>query len=311
MALPLPANMPFDEWRDLGVWLCTASKALNWHIGDWWAFGGHAYGERAKVAAEGIFGLAFQTLRNAGAVCRAIETSRRRDSLSFSHHAEVAALDPPDADALLDMAEAEGWSKSRLRAAVNEWRNRAPEQAPEESMETTELAKSTPGPAVLIPEGADLIELCRRGIALEQSGWTIENAAAELGLAQNAYRVSRQIVFLSDHITLSNDDAAVIADAFDLLSTTQQCGRAWKIAEPVAIKVWGDAPRWDGLVTLADRRLARFEQTFAIVMQSCLTTDEIELPYLSPDQIDQFTQEISRARKALSAFSARIREMHQ
>jgi hypothetical protein len=311
MALPLPANMPFDEWRDLGVWLCTASKALNWHIGDWWAFGGHAYGDRAKAAAEGIFGRAFQSLANTASVCRAIETSRRREVLSFSHHAEVAALDPPDADALLDQAEAEGWSKSRLRAAVNEWRNRAPEQTPEETMETAELAKSAPGPAAVIPEGGDLIDLCRKGISLERDGQTVEGAADELGLARNAYRVSRQIVFLADHIELSSGDEAIVADAFNLLAKTQQYGRAWEMAEPVALKVWGAGQRWERLTTLAERRLQRFEQTFAIVMQSCLTTDEIELPYLSSEQIDQFTKEINGARKALSVFAARIKEMHQ
>jgi hypothetical protein len=31
--------------------------------------------------------------------------SRRRDVLSFTHHAEVAALPPADADALLDWCE--------------------------------------------------------------------------------------------------------------------------------------------------------------------------------------------------------------
>jgi hypothetical protein len=30
--------------------------------------------------------------------------------LSFSHHREVAALPAPEADALLDAAEANGWS---------------------------------------------------------------------------------------------------------------------------------------------------------------------------------------------------------
>jgi hypothetical protein len=95
-----------------------------------------------------------------------------------------------------------------------------------------------------------------------------------------------------------------------LLATTQQYGCAWAIAEPVAIRVWGDATRWDRLVTLVERRMDRFERTFGIVMQSCLTTDEIELPYLTEQQVQQFKREIGRARKALAAFAARIEEMH-
>jgi len=98
--------------------LCLGQKALNWHIGDWWAFGDHRYGERAKAAAEGIFGREFQTLVNLGNVSNRFESNRRRLDLSWSHHAEVAALPPAKADALLDQAEAGGWSTRELRARI-------------------------------------------------------------------------------------------------------------------------------------------------------------------------------------------------
>jgi hypothetical protein len=39
---------------------------------------------------------------DAASVSRAFETSRRREDLSFKHHAEVAALPPDEADALRD-----------------------------------------------------------------------------------------------------------------------------------------------------------------------------------------------------------------
>jgi hypothetical protein len=61
------------------------------------------YGERkAIVEAEDWEGPDFQTCANAASVCRSFETSRRRELLSFRHHAEVAALPPDEADALLD-----------------------------------------------------------------------------------------------------------------------------------------------------------------------------------------------------------------
>jgi hypothetical protein len=44
-------------------------------------------------------------LSQAWHVARAIETSRRREDLTFNHHAEVAALPPDEADALLDWCE--------------------------------------------------------------------------------------------------------------------------------------------------------------------------------------------------------------
>lgn len=120
--LDLPEGLPFDEWTALGERLCAGAKVINWWVGDWWTSGQHRYGERAKTTAQGIFGREFQTLRNIAAVCSAMETSRRRDTLSWSHHAEVAALPASEADALLDQAEQNGWSRRDLRAAVEQHR---------------------------------------------------------------------------------------------------------------------------------------------------------------------------------------------
>lgn len=118
LGLNIPKSASFDHWLGIGRHLCASSQVINWYIGDWWAAGQHRYGARAQAAAEGLFGRQFQTLANAASVCRAFETSRRREGVSWSHHAEVAALPPADADALLDAAEREAWSKQDLRRAV-------------------------------------------------------------------------------------------------------------------------------------------------------------------------------------------------
>lgn len=94
---------------------------LNWWIGDWWAFGEHRYGERAKVAAERLFPLSFGRLANAASVCRAIETSRRREVVPWSHHAEIVPLarqSPEAADELLERAERENMTVAQVRATV-------------------------------------------------------------------------------------------------------------------------------------------------------------------------------------------------
>lgn len=115
LALDLPKGQPFEDWLELGERLCKTERVLNWWIGDWWAAGHHRYGERAKVAAEGLFGKEFGSLMNAASVCRAFETSRRREALSWSHHVEVASLPTDEADALLDRARDEGLSHRNLR----------------------------------------------------------------------------------------------------------------------------------------------------------------------------------------------------
>jgi hypothetical protein len=115
MSLDIPKGQTFDQWVEMGRSLCEGQKVVNWWIGDWWAAGTHRYGERAKAAAQGIFGREFGGLMNLASVCRAFETSRRREALSFTHHVEVSALPPEEADALLERAEADGLSTRDLR----------------------------------------------------------------------------------------------------------------------------------------------------------------------------------------------------
>ena len=78
-----------------------------WWIGDWLLFGQQAYGQRYKAAAEET-GFDYQTLRNYAWVASRFELSRRRDSLSFQHHAEVCALSNEQQEAWLDLASERG-----------------------------------------------------------------------------------------------------------------------------------------------------------------------------------------------------------
>lgn len=100
-----PNDMTEDEWLIAGMVFGRLDRAVQWWIGDWWAFGEHRYGDR-RAAVEGPdwTGPSFQTCMNAATVCRAFGTSRRREVLSFKHHAEVAALPAHTADRLLDSA---------------------------------------------------------------------------------------------------------------------------------------------------------------------------------------------------------------
>lgn len=118
LTLELPPTTTFEQWVMVGRELCLGQQAVNWHIGDWWIFGDRRYGERAKAAAEGIFGLEFGSLANLGTVSRAFDTSRRHEVLSFTHHQEVASLPAEEADALLERAERDRLSTRDLRREV-------------------------------------------------------------------------------------------------------------------------------------------------------------------------------------------------
>lgn len=95
----------------------TYSSATAWWLGDWLLFGRMKYGRRYKDAVA-VTGFDYQTLRNYAMVARRFEPSRRRDTLTFQHHAEVCSLDDETQDRWLRRAEDERWSRNDLRRAL-------------------------------------------------------------------------------------------------------------------------------------------------------------------------------------------------
>jgi hypothetical protein len=109
--------LPLDSWKAIGAKIGMHSDATCWWLGDWLTFGRVKYGRRYKEGIA-VTGLKYQTLRNYAVVARCFDSSRRRDNLSFQHHAEVCALSHEDQDAWLDLSAQCGWSKAELRAQI-------------------------------------------------------------------------------------------------------------------------------------------------------------------------------------------------
>jgi N6-adenosine-specific RNA methylase IME4 len=118
----IPEGLTFNEWVDFGRSLTEIDGSVQWWLGDWWAYGEHEYGGRRAATEPGgvLEGLNFQTAQNYGTVAKAVETSRRREVLSFSHHAEVASLTPAQQEAWLNRAETDRLSVSKLRLAIRQ-----------------------------------------------------------------------------------------------------------------------------------------------------------------------------------------------
>jgi hypothetical protein len=90
------------------------SRVSNWWVGDWLQYGSARWGEKYVEAAR-ITGYDVKTLRNIAYVARHFDLSRRRDTLTWSHHAEVAMLDPNEQDKWLDRAVADRLAVADLR----------------------------------------------------------------------------------------------------------------------------------------------------------------------------------------------------
>ncbi|MGW3989567.1 LmbU family transcriptional regulator [Streptomyces sp. NPDC004830] len=113
-----PENLPERSWERIGSNLRELVNSSAWWLADWLIYGETTYGWRRYKEAIERTGLDYQTLRNYAWVARRFEHHRRRDGLSFAHHAEVTRLSPPEQDYWLRKAEQQKWSRNELRRAV-------------------------------------------------------------------------------------------------------------------------------------------------------------------------------------------------
>lgn len=115
--LDLTRRVPFETWLDIGRQLSTIASSSAWCLGDWLIYGETAFAGRYREAIERT-SLDYKTLRNYAWVARRFLRSRRRENLSFGHHAEVAAFPEPEQDYWLRKSEQLGWSRNQIRHEV-------------------------------------------------------------------------------------------------------------------------------------------------------------------------------------------------
>jgi hypothetical protein len=192
--IKFPQQLPYEKWLSIGRQLSTVGSSSAWCLGDWLVHGELAYTGRYRDAVEQT-SLDYQTLRNYAWVARRFEMSRRRDKLSFGHHAEVASLPAPEQDFWLRKAEEQSWSRNGLRREVRA--SLAERSVPREQLSTDaadgndpygdEANKYADGTSLFQEERAancqikielslEQLECCR--VAAERTGRTLQEWAA-------------------------------------------------------------------------------------------------------------------------------------
>lgn len=109
-----PKGMQRRDWITIGVTLGEMGRVTNWWIGDWLRYGNTQWGEKYAEASR-ITGFDTKTLRNFVYVASHFELSRRRSQLTWSHHAELTALNLEAQDHWLNRAIQDRLSVADLR----------------------------------------------------------------------------------------------------------------------------------------------------------------------------------------------------
>ena len=113
----------YDGARNANATISANITRLHWKIGDWLAFGEREFKQQAIDEALRVTGRKLSTLWDFIRTSRAFEDrSRRRESLSWSHHKELAVfgLTPAVQDQLLAHAEKYKLSVQKLRVKAEQ-----------------------------------------------------------------------------------------------------------------------------------------------------------------------------------------------
>jgi hypothetical protein len=145
----------WSPWDDLGVaeWIIQGrrlgaiGRGVAWWIGDWVNYGNAKFGQKYSRAAR-ITGYDVQSLMNMSYVASRFGCSRRREKLSWSHHAELAGLEVEYQEMWLENAERKHLSVRGLREAVRTWRAHqlGAASGAGQSQSNAEPANDDPGP---------------------------------------------------------------------------------------------------------------------------------------------------------------------
>lgn len=105
------------EWAEAVEYCEKVDKGLQWIIGELLNFG-EKKKYRRYVELMSKTNYQYKTLRNIQSISNKVEMSRRRDTLTFSHHAEVASLSPEKQIEWLDKAEDNHLSVKQLHNGI-------------------------------------------------------------------------------------------------------------------------------------------------------------------------------------------------
>lgn len=153
MGLQIVGEPTFEAWSEIVAVYTHIDDRSSWWLGDAIVYGEEHFGEKYAQVVD-VGDKKHQTILNIVSVCQRVQQSRRRDCMSFGHHAAIAYMFPQTGDEFLVRAQRERWSVTELRAEVkryNELNGTTPTRGRRAGSTVAKVAASGKEPQV--PEG--------------------------------------------------------------------------------------------------------------------------------------------------------------
>jgi hypothetical protein len=149
-------DLGIAEWSAVGRRFGEISRCSQWWLGDWINYGNSKFGERYSRAVK-LTGYDVQSLMNMVYVASRFEIYRRRENLSWSHHATLASLERDGQEYWLARAIADRLSVSDLRVELRNHRRalEGPDVVP------GPVAQPEPGHTLVCPNCGHTVPLPR------------------------------------------------------------------------------------------------------------------------------------------------------
>jgi hypothetical protein len=124
-SLTLPVDLLYEDFEAIGEFIGVVRDASNWWLSEWLRQGEMLYGDKVHQAAL-LTKRAPSTLANIASIAHRIPPERRNPRVSFSVHAEVAALDPDAQTHWLTEAAERNLTRDELRSEIHAQRDVSP-----------------------------------------------------------------------------------------------------------------------------------------------------------------------------------------
>jgi site-specific DNA-methyltransferase (adenine-specific) len=128
LSLRFHPGTPYEAWERETTTLLEVARGIQWLTADALAWGEDRWGERAAQVLDPAR-YAYDSVVRMARTARAIPPDRRRPTVPFAIHADVAALPVAEQEALLDHGQEHGTRREEMRALVRRTKQRLAREA--------------------------------------------------------------------------------------------------------------------------------------------------------------------------------------